>query len=247
VRRAVKGLYGILAVTGMVTAGGLAAFGTAVNDFGTRAERRSDGIVVLTGGEHRLAEASRLFAAGYGRRLLISGVNRQTSRDDIRRLSGIPAPLFDCCVDIGYEALDTVGNAEETRAWTAVWRFSRIMVVTSDYHMPRSLAELARAIPSVTLEPFGVSSKNFHADAWWRHPSSARRIVTEYVKFLPAAARLAMTRVHGRVEQSILARAQTLNAGTALAPDLGPNTGPNTGSSVGPGLGTGLGGTPKIR
>jgi uncharacterized SAM-binding protein YcdF (DUF218 family) len=244
VRRAVKVLGSILIVASAVMAGGLAAFGTAVSEFGASNQRGADGIVVLTGGEHRLSEASQLFISGKGRRLLISGVNRQTSRDDIRRLSAIPAQLFDCCVDIGYEALDTVGNAEETRAWAAIWRFSKIAVVTSDYHMPRSLAELARAMPSVTLDPHGVVSRGFQTDAWWRHSSSARRVVIEYVKFLPAAARLTLTRAQERVEQSILARAQDLNAGAALSAEPIPTIYRNGSDQSN---GRGLGDPPKIR
>lgn len=246
-RRAVKVLNGIAAAAIVVMAGGLAAFGTAVVEFGKAADRGADGIVVLTGGEHRLAEASRLLVAGKGRRLLISGVNRQTSRDDIRRLSAIPPQLFDCCVDIGYEALDTVGNAEETRAWAVVWRFSHIGVVTSNYHMPRSLVELARVMPGVQLDPHGVPSRTVPAGNWWQTPAAARRVVTEYVKFLPAAARLAVARAQDKVEQSILARAQDLNAGAALAPVPAGETTPSQGHGN-QGLGNqGLGAPPKFR
>ena len=227
-RRAVKVITGITTAALIVMAGGLAAFGTAVVEFGKGADASAEGLVVLTGGEHRLAEASRLLVAGKGRRLLISGVNRQTSRDDIRRLSAIPAPLFDCCVDIGYAALDTVGNAEETRTWAAVWRFSHIGVVTSNYHMPRSLVELARAMPGVKLDAHGVPSRTVPAGDWWQTPNAARRVVTEYFKFLPAAARLAVTRAQDRVEQSILARAPNLNTGAAitLVPVPSGETGP---------------------
>lgn len=70
----------------------------------------ADAIVVLTGGEHRLAEGMRLFAEGSARRLLVSGVNRSTSRDDVRRIAGLAPELFDCCIDIGYGALDTIGD-----------------------------------------------------------------------------------------------------------------------------------------
>jgi uncharacterized SAM-binding protein YcdF (DUF218 family) len=217
VRRAVRFAGGILAAVAVVAAGGLAAFGTAVSDFATPTERHADGIVVLTGGEARLAEASRLFVAGKARRLLISGVNRQTSRDDIRRLSSIPPQLFDCCVDIGYEALDTIGNAVETRTWATTWRFTQLIVVTSDYHMPRSLTEFSRAMPEVRFEPYSVASRGFKPDQWWQHPASARRVVTEYIKFLPAAARLAKARVQDRIEQVILARAGDVTNGAALS------------------------------
>src|SRR5258708_10639 len=82
----------------------------------------ADGIVVLTGGSHRLAEAARLLADGYGKRLLISGVNRKTGGDDLVRQSGLSRELFDARVDVGYEAQDTPGNAQETSEWVASQR-----------------------------------------------------------------------------------------------------------------------------
>ncbi len=118
--------------------------------------QRAEGIVVLTGGEARIAEAGRLLESGRGHRLLISGVNRRTSRDDLRRIIKIRPQLFDCCVDIGYDALDTYGNADEARAWANQWHFSSLIVVTASYHMPRSLAEIALAMPETRLVAHAV-------------------------------------------------------------------------------------------
>jgi uncharacterized SAM-binding protein YcdF (DUF218 family) len=49
----------------------------------------ADAIVVLTGGEKRIGEAARPLSEGKARRLLISGVNRQISKQDARRLTGL--------------------------------------------------------------------------------------------------------------------------------------------------------------
>jgi uncharacterized SAM-binding protein YcdF (DUF218 family) len=138
-------------------------------------------------------EGFRLFAEGAGRRLLISGVNRATSKDDLRRLSHVEPMLFNCCVDVGYLALDTVGNAAETRGWLKTWDFHRLIVVTSNYHMARSLMEIGRALPHVELVPHAVVSKHYQSDEWWKHPSAAKRVAIEYMKFLPAAARWSMS------------------------------------------------------
>ena len=84
-----------------------------------RAERppasRTDGIVVLTGGSQRIGDAIDLLAQGYATRLLISGVNERTSRDEIERLNPGQRRLFDCCVYLDYRARNTIGNAIETR------------------------------------------------------------------------------------------------------------------------------------
>jgi uncharacterized SAM-binding protein YcdF (DUF218 family) len=165
----------------------------------------ADGIVVLTGGSHRLPEAARLLADGFGSRLLISGANRMTSREDLLRKSGISRELFDCCVDIGYEAQDTGGNAEETMDWAANQRFTKLIIVTSSYHMPRSLTELGRAMPDVTLIPYPVVAQGFRKERWWHDLGTARILFSEYVKFLPSAARHGVARLLRPLEGSALA------------------------------------------
>ncbi|MEQ1648035.1 MAG: YdcF family protein [Hyphomicrobiaceae bacterium] len=159
-----------------------------------------DGIVVLTGGEKRIQEGMRLFALGGVRRILISGVNRSTTRDDVKRLSTINPVLFDCCVDIGYEALDTIGNAEETKLWAETWHFKRLVVVTSHYHMPRSMLEFARTMPTGTqLIGHPVVSRHAQSVGWWFSLGAARLMLSEYVKVLPAAGRWALGLVLGPV------------------------------------------------
>jgi uncharacterized SAM-binding protein YcdF (DUF218 family) len=166
---------------------------------------RADGIVVLTGGQSRIAEAVRLLEAGKASRLLISGVNRRTSREDLRRLTGLSPKQFDCCVDIGYEALDTSGNADEARAWAQERQFTSLIVVTACYHMPRSLAEIALAMPDVKLIAHAVVPRQLQGAPWWLHMAAARTIVFEYLKFLPVVTRLALTRIAGRREASAVA------------------------------------------
>jgi uncharacterized SAM-binding protein YcdF (DUF218 family) len=189
--RATRGLGGAM----LVFVAGFMVFAVAMARFEQAAPSNGDAVVVLTGGELRVREGFRLFANGAGRRLLISGVNRATSKDDLRRLSRVEPLLFECCVDVGYLALDTIGNASETRAWLRTWGFNRLVVVTSNYHMARSLMELGRALPNVELVPHAVVSKHYQSDEWWKHPSAVKRVAVEYVKFLPAAARWSMARI----------------------------------------------------
>ncbi len=154
-------------------------------------EVKADGIVVLTGGGQRIREAGKLLGAGRAKRLLVTGINQRTKPHQILKLSGLEKALFECCVDLGYEALDTVGNAAETHAWAREKKFTTLIVVTSNYHMPRSLAELSRKLPGATLIPHAVIPKTFSREAWWLDARTTRILVSEYLKFLPAAARLA--------------------------------------------------------
>lgn len=151
----------------------------------------TEGIVVLTGGEKRIQVAVGLLDNKRGERLLISGANPAISRFEIRRrLSEQYSALFQCCIDIGYASHNTSSNAEEARAWASHWKFRRLLIVTSGYHMPRALAELGRVLPETTLVAYPVSSPNLHLETWWLHPRTGWLIVREYLKFLRAYVRL---------------------------------------------------------
>jgi uncharacterized SAM-binding protein YcdF (DUF218 family) len=149
----------------------------------------ADGIVVLTGGASRITDAVELLASGRGRRLLISGVGPGTNAAELMRLAPDHRRWFDCCVDLGYAAANTVGNAVETRRWARERGFRSLVVVTSGYHMPRAMLEISHRLPDVTLIPFPVVNGHYRAP-WWRHPGTAKILVLEYLKFLVAAARI---------------------------------------------------------
>lgn len=190
---------------------GFVIFASSVSHFAPGTGVQADGIVMLTGGEHRLSEAARLLSEGRARRLLISGANRVATRQDLYRNSGLSQDLFEEKVDIGYAAHDTIGNAEETKAWASAHGFSRLIIVTSSYHMPRSLVELGRAMPSIALVPYPVVSRNFRTERWWMHGATARLLFSEYVKFLPSAARFCAARLLGW-ENSALANSTAIRA-----------------------------------
>jgi uncharacterized SAM-binding protein YcdF (DUF218 family) len=202
-------------ITAFAFLSGFVIFASSISRHVATVGAQADGIVVLTGGEHRLVEAARLLSEGRGKRLLISGANRMATREDLQRKSGLTTALFDCCVDIGYDALTTTGNAEETKAWAKDQRFTRLILVTSSYHMPRSLIELERAMPEVALVPYPVVSRNFRTERWWMHGATTRLLFSEYVKFIPSAARLGVARLFGSLEASAVAgSARTQSSGT---------------------------------
>ncbi len=189
-----------LALGGLVAAGllfGFFVFASSVTGERAPGAHRADGIVVLTGGEFRIREAGKLLRDGRAQRLLITGVNRQTPKEDIRRLTGLGEKTFECCVDLGYEALNTQGNANETSDWVRHHSYASIIVVTSSYHMPRSLAELSRTLPDTRLLPHAVVPKALRKQVWWLDARAARLLLSEYVKFLPAAAKLLIVRLIG--------------------------------------------------
>lgn len=157
------------------------------------APQRADGIVVLTGlgARERMAAGVALLSDNYGRRVLVSGVNRELTREDIRNATTAVRRLYDCCVDLGFSALDTVGNARETADWTRAMRFRSLIVVTADYHMPRAMLELKAVLEpqGVALQPYPVATSALNAKRWWRSAGGARLLVVEYCKYLAILGR----------------------------------------------------------
>ena len=144
---------------------------------------RADGIVALTGGGERLDAAVALLESGAGKRLLISGVSQETSKETLAKMSG-GGRRFSCCADIGYVAEDTHGNAAEAANWARQNHFASLVIVTSRYHMPRAMREFSSLLPDVTLIAFPVDQSGIDLGGWWRHPRTIRLLHREYVKYL---------------------------------------------------------------
>lgn len=159
---------------------------------------RADAIVALTGpSAERVNAAIRLLEQDKGERVLISGVNREVRRQELRALTPGSNRLFNCCVDLGFEAEDTIGNAQEIAAWADAKGYDSLIVVTSDYHMPRALTEIRAAAPGVTLTPYAVETPSLDDSRWWRAAVTARRMTLEYVKYLAALGRAALGKLSG--------------------------------------------------
>ena len=172
---------------------GFIVFANSVDREHSVPQRSADGIAVLTGGMSRIDEAMTLLAEGKAKRVLITGVNRTTTTEELKELASQGDQYFTCCVDIDKEARNTIDNATETSEWVALHHYGSIIVVTSNYHMPRALAELARVMPGVTLIPYSVVDNNVHLERWWTYPGTTRLLLSEYLKYLPALSRLGAT------------------------------------------------------
>jgi len=168
--------------------GGFAIFYQHVASLAPPKDPKADAIVVLTGGYQRIDQAVTLLEQGAGERLLISGVNPATTGNHIRLLTRSPNDLFECCVDIGHEALDTTGNATETARWIRSRGYKTIILVTNNYHVPRSLAELERTDHGTRFIAYPVST-DVSPSELVSNPLLIRTLAAEYVKFLLVVSR----------------------------------------------------------
>ncbi|MDB5420734.1 MAG: YdcF family protein [Brevundimonas sp.] len=190
-------LIGIVALMWLV---GLFVFADRVRGMTPAAEpARADAIVALTGpSSERVNAAVRLLDQDKGDRLLISGVNREVRRQELRALTPGSNRLFNCCVDLGFEAEDTEGNAQEIASWARTHGYDDLIVVTSDYHMPRSLLEIRSVAPEIKLHGYAVETPSLDNSRWWKAAVTARRMTLEYMKYLAVLGREALHKVTGR-------------------------------------------------
>lgn len=138
-----------------------------------------DAVVVLTGGGGRIEAGFALLGHGYGQRMLISGVNRSVTHQDLYGMHERGQELLECCTDLGREAEDTIGNSLEIAAWVRRYGFHKLAVITAEYHMPRSLALIRRQLPDRELVPVAVKSE-----------AGPRTLAYEYNKYIFTLLRL---------------------------------------------------------
>ena len=203
-----KGLAFLLLLLVIWTAG-LFAFGMRVaNSTPPNDPPNADGVVALTGASSlRIEAAVQLLEHGRGQRLLVSGVNPDVTRPELQAVAHDFGRAFNCCVDLGFRAANTQGNARETSNWVAYHHYKSVIVVTSDYHMPRAMLELRAAMPGVKLYPYPVVTSTLDAHRWWAGQESARRMATEYCKYIVILGREGLLRLGGAKRETLVAPA----------------------------------------
>jgi len=184
----VSRIGGALILLAGIWGGGLFRYADAIPTAVTDATAKSDAIVVLTGGSGRLDEGLRLLEGGFADKLFISGVYKGVDMQKLLEAYRENPAELNCCVDIGH-AEDTINNAVETAAWVERNGITSMHLVTSAYHMPRSVLEFEHAMPGVEIHQHPVFPAHVKQEDWWAWPGTTGLIVGEYNKFLVAWVR----------------------------------------------------------
>lgn len=145
--------------------------------------KKTDAIVVLTGGKNRIAEAVRLYNKGLSSLLFISGVDPHVGLKALQKQNNVVINQTIGQVVLGKEATNTIENAIEVADMIRRYHVKSIRLVTSYYHMPRSIEEISALSPDVEILAHPVFSKNV-AKRWWKKPKSFYLIASEYHKFI---------------------------------------------------------------
>jgi uncharacterized SAM-binding protein YcdF (DUF218 family) len=147
----------------------------------------TDAIVVLTGGSLRLRSGIELMRDGRGRMLFVTGVGRRVNFDDLVHVaSEEPSRWLACCVVLGHKAENTYGNAIETSEWMRQLGYHSLRLVTSWYHLPRSLLEFKRAMPDFEIIPHPVFLSSAKPQDWRTWRDTMAMLIGEYGKYLAA-------------------------------------------------------------
>jgi uncharacterized SAM-binding protein YcdF (DUF218 family) len=141
-------------------------------------------IVVLTGGNERIQEGLRLLEKGLGETLFISGVNKAVSLGSLLHSTYPQYSHLKSKVVLGKEALNTRGNAQETRQWIRTHPIHSLRLITANYHMPRSLLQFKRELPGIIIIPHAVKPKTVRLHDWWSWPGTTWLFFVEYNKLL---------------------------------------------------------------
>ena len=142
----------------------------------------ADALIVLTGAPKRIDEGLKLLEKKFGKKLLISGVGRNTHKQTLIAQHG-HNELFLCCVDLGYQAHNTYSNALESIEWMKNQHYHSAIIITHDYHMPRAMLELNSLCHNIKFVPHLMHDKREQRQSLI--PFKAYRLLlSEYGKFV---------------------------------------------------------------
>lgn len=143
--------------------------------------KKYDVIVVLTGGKERIPYALQLFFDNYADTVFISGVaenfdiaafDYNLKEEDKKRIS------------YGFKAKNTIGNAEETKEWLKGRGYNNLLIVTANYHTPRTKLLFDYYLKDYQKTYISVNPPDFNLSNWLQHSNSRRLILSEYSKFI---------------------------------------------------------------
>jgi uncharacterized SAM-binding protein YcdF (DUF218 family) len=164
---------------------GLVRFADSIPRTIDEPNRRTDAIIVLTGGSGRLEQGLNLLAQDMGEQLFVSGVYQGVDVKTLFKMFQHNPEELETRVGIG-TATNTTGNATETADWIAEQGFNTMRLVTASYHMPRSLLEFHHAMPDADVVAHPVFPEHVKVEKWWAWRGTAELIAGEYNKFMLA-------------------------------------------------------------
>jgi uncharacterized SAM-binding protein YcdF (DUF218 family) len=169
---------------------GFVVFALRLDTKDKHAGERTDAIIVLTGETRRITEAVRELAKGNSDRLFISGVHRpapvervvERTIEDMRREKALRGSRESLLAKIQKgKAENTIENGLESSRWARDNNIRSVRLMTSYYHMPRSLLIFRKYLPNAEIIPHPVMPEG-GGSAF--SPARLRLAFSEYNKYM---------------------------------------------------------------
>jgi uncharacterized SAM-binding protein YcdF (DUF218 family) len=150
---------------------------------------KADGVVVLTGGNMRVAQGFIMLKEDKANELLISGVGKDIDLEKLLNVYSANSIMANTLsrITLGYEAENTKSNADEAYMWAEARGFESLIIVTAHYHMPRAMKEFSRQMPAAgryELLSQPVIPAEFRENNWWMNSHNMILLIKEYNKLL---------------------------------------------------------------
>jgi uncharacterized SAM-binding protein YcdF (DUF218 family) len=144
----------------------------------------TEAIIVLTGGQKRIEAGIILLRENPSKRLFITGIDSRIKKIlDVIKISTVLPKKTQRKVEFGQKATTTFENALEAKEWLELNKINSITLVTSAYHMPRSLLAFRDELPNIQIECYPILLKGFEANEWWKSPTRIIFLLKEYTKY----------------------------------------------------------------
>ena len=111
----------------------------------------TDAVIVPTGGPGRIARGLDIVERDLAKQLFVSGVDPEVKPGEFAAEFDVSSRTMECCVTLGYLAVDTRSNAGEAAQWLKENDFTSVRLVTTDWHMARTVSEFSSALPEGTV------------------------------------------------------------------------------------------------
>lgn len=140
---------------------------------------KTDALIILSGSKGRIQAGLSLAEEVPHLPIFISGIYKQSQLEEI-----FPYIQENTKIKVDYKDGAGSENIESTKKWAEeLSTHQSLKVVTSHYRMPRSLLELKKILPQVTLVPYPVVPNAFQATFWWVSWRNLSTLIVEYNKY----------------------------------------------------------------
>ncbi len=180
-----KLLWKFILLVSILWIAGFIYFISLIPKYTKNIEEKADAIIVLTGGKNRIESGIRLLQQDKAPKLFITGVDTKVrNSSEISKLYHHMNKEYQNRIELGQEAETTYGNAIEAKEWLEKNHIKNIILVTSNYHIPRTMLEFQKMLPEVKIIKYPVLSPKFKIFQWWKYQGTTLLLIKEYNKCL---------------------------------------------------------------